>query len=119
MRTPRSHRAWVLRVIVYASLHTLHCWSSNFNYACLQLAERALDALRAPRHTRDAVPPRPVVLCGRPLALNAKVVLRTDCEDESNVWSSTPVPIIHTYYKSGGVRPFDEVVLLSVRLLMR
>ncbi len=55
--------------------------------------------------------------CKFNITLNGKVVLRTDCGDESNVWSSTPIPIIHTYYKSEGVRPFNEVVLLQMNML--
>ncbi|MBA3438276.1 MAG: hypothetical protein H0T92_00200 [Pyrinomonadaceae bacterium] len=55
--------------------------------------------------------------CKFTVTLNDKVVLRTDCEDESNVWSSTPIPIIHTFYKSGGVQPFGEVVLLQMNML--
>lgn len=56
-------------------------------------------------------------LCKFNVTLNGKVVLRTDCTDESNIWVSTPIPIIHTYYKSAGVRPFAEVVLLQMHML--
>ena len=55
--------------------------------------------------------------CKFNVTLNGKVVLRTDCDDERNTWSSTPIPSIHTYYKSQGVRPFDEVVLLQMNML--
>jgi hypothetical protein len=55
--------------------------------------------------------------CKFNVTLNGKIVLRTDCDDEKNVWSSTPIPIIHTYYKSAGVRPFDEIVLLQMNML--
>jgi len=54
--------------------------------------------------------------CKFNVTLNGKIVLRTDCQDESNVWSGTPIPVIHTFYKSG-VRPFDEVVLLQMNML--
>ena len=55
--------------------------------------------------------------CKFNVALNGKVILKTDCQDESNIWSGTPIPVIHTFYKSGGVRPFDEVVLLQMNML--
>jgi hypothetical protein len=55
--------------------------------------------------------------CKFNVTLNGKVVLGTDCDDERNAWSSTPIPGIHTYYKSQGVRPFDEVVLLQMNML--
>lgn len=55
--------------------------------------------------------------CKFNVTLNGKVLLGTDCQGESNMWSGTPIPIIHTFYKSGGVRPFDEVVLLQMNML--
>jgi len=55
--------------------------------------------------------------CKFNVTLNGKVVLRTDCDDERNAWATTPIPSIHTYYKSHGVRPFDEVVLLQMNML--
>lgn len=55
--------------------------------------------------------------CKFNVTLNRKVVLNTDCDDEKNVWSTTPIPSIHTYYKSQGVSPFDEVVLLQMNML--
>lgn len=55
--------------------------------------------------------------CKFNLTLNGKIVLRTDCDDERNLWAITPIPRIHTYYKSQGVRPFDEVVLLQMNML--
>jgi hypothetical protein len=55
--------------------------------------------------------------CKFNVTLNGKVVLRTDCENERNEWATTPIPSIHTYYKSQGVRPFDEVVLLQMGML--
>lgn len=55
--------------------------------------------------------------CKFNVTLNGKIVLRTDCEDESNMWSRTPIPVIHTFYKAAGVRPFDEVVLLQMNML--
>ena len=55
--------------------------------------------------------------CKFNLTLNGKVILSTDCDDESNVWSTTPIPGIHTYHKAQGVRPFDEVVLLQMNML--
>lgn len=51
------------------------------------------------------------------VTLNGKTLLRTDCQDESNIWSTTPIPVIHTFYKSSGVRPFAEVVLLQMNML--
>lgn len=56
-------------------------------------------------------------LCKFKVTLDGKVILTTDCDDERNVWSTTPLPSIHTYYKSQGVRPFDEVVLLQMNML--
>lgn len=55
--------------------------------------------------------------CKFNVTLDGKVILSTDCDDERNVWSSMPIPSIHTYYKSQGVRPFDEVVLLQMSML--
>lgn len=55
--------------------------------------------------------------CKFNLTLNGKVVLTTDCDDEKNVWSNTPIPSIHTYYKAQGVRPYDEVILLQMNML--
>jgi hypothetical protein len=55
--------------------------------------------------------------CKFNVTLNGKVVLRTDCDDEKNQWSNTPIPVLHTYYKSQGVHPFDEVVLLQMNML--
>jgi hypothetical protein len=55
--------------------------------------------------------------CKFNVTLNGRIVLRTDCQDESNIWATTPIPVIHTFYKSGGVRPFDEVVLLQMNML--
>jgi hypothetical protein len=55
--------------------------------------------------------------CKFNVTLNGKVILRTDCQDESNIWSGTPIPVIHTFYKANGVRPFDEVVLLQMNML--
>jgi len=55
--------------------------------------------------------------CKFNVTLDGKVVLRTDCDDERNEWSTTPIPGIHTYYKARGVHPFDEVVLLQMNML--
>ncbi|HVQ38715.1 MAG TPA: hypothetical protein VMS31_14350 [Pyrinomonadaceae bacterium] len=55
--------------------------------------------------------------CKFNVTLNGKIVVRTDCDDEKNVWATTPIPGIHTYYKSQGVRPFVEVVLLQMGML--
>ena len=55
--------------------------------------------------------------CKFNVTLNDKLILKTDCQDEANAWSNTPIPIIHTYYKSSGVLPFDEVVLLQMGML--
>lgn len=55
--------------------------------------------------------------CKFNVTLNGRVVIRTDCRDDSNVWSETPIPVVHTFYKSGGVHPFDEVVLLQMNML--
>jgi hypothetical protein len=55
--------------------------------------------------------------CKFNVTLNGQVVVTTDCDNESNVWSNTPIPSIHTYYKSQGVRPFDEVILLQMNML--
>jgi hypothetical protein len=55
--------------------------------------------------------------CKFNVTLDGKIVLQTDCDAERNVWASMPIPSVHTYYKSQGVRPFDEVVLLQMNML--
>src|SRR5207302_11098314 len=56
--------------------------------------------------------------CKYNVTLEGKVILKTDCNDESNKYASTPIPQIHTYYKSflDTIRPFDEVVLLQLNM---
>jgi hypothetical protein len=54
--------------------------------------------------------------CKFNVTLKGKVILTTDCDHESNPWSTTPIPAIHSYYK-GGVSPFAEVVLIQMNML--
>lgn len=56
--------------------------------------------------------------CQFNLLLNDKVILKTDCDDESNKYYATPEPTIHTYYKSlEGLGEFQEVVLFQMQML--
>jgi len=56
--------------------------------------------------------------CRYSVLLNEKVVLKTYCDDESTLYSATPEPTIHTYYKSlGGLGDFEEVVLFQMQML--
>lgn len=57
--------------------------------------------------------------CKYNAVLNAKIVLRTDCDDESNKYQATPEPTIHTYYKSisKGIGDFDEVILFQMQMM--
>src|SRR5262245_33302158 len=56
--------------------------------------------------------------CQFKLILNDKVILKTDCDDESTRYYATPEPTIHTYYKSlEGLGEFEEVVLLQMQML--
>jgi len=56
--------------------------------------------------------------CQFNVTLNDKVILRTDCDDESSTYYATPEPTIHTYYKSlVGLGDFEEVVLLQMQML--
>jgi hypothetical protein len=56
--------------------------------------------------------------CKYNLVLNGKIILRTDCADESNKYYSTPEPTIHTYYKSiEGIDDFAEIILFQMQML--
>ena len=56
--------------------------------------------------------------CRYAVLLNEKVVLNTDCDDESSPYYATPEPTIHTYYKSlTGLGDFEEVVLFQMQML--
>jgi hypothetical protein len=56
--------------------------------------------------------------CRYSVLLNDKVLLKTDCDNESSTYYATPEPTIHTYYKSlEGFGDFDEVVLLQMQML--
>ena len=56
--------------------------------------------------------------CQYQIVLNDKLILKTDCDDESNKYYATPEPTIHTYYKSlDGVDGFEEVVLFQMQML--
>ena len=56
--------------------------------------------------------------CQFNVTLNDKVILKTDCDDESSTYYATPEPTIHTYYKSlVGVGDFEEVVLFQMQML--
>lgn len=54
--------------------------------------------------------------CKYNVTLGGKIILTTDCEAESNPWSSMSIPTIHTHHKKA-VRPFDQVVLLQMNML--
>lgn len=56
--------------------------------------------------------------CKYRLMLDDKVILQTDCQNESSDLNATPEPTIHTYHKAlGGLGDFDEVVLLQMQML--
>ena len=56
--------------------------------------------------------------CRYNVTLNDKLILKTDCDDESTVFYATPEPTIHTYYKSlVGLGAFEEVVLFQMQML--
>ena len=56
--------------------------------------------------------------CQFNVTLNEKVILKTDCDDQSSAYYATPEPTIHTYYKSlSGVGDFEEVVLFQMQML--
>ena len=57
--------------------------------------------------------------CKYNVVLDGKIILRTDCDDESNKYYTAPKPTIHTYYKSvsEGIGDFDEVILLQMHML--
>lgn len=56
--------------------------------------------------------------CQFNVTLNDKLILKTDCDDESNKYYATPEPTIHTYYKSlDGLGDFEEVVLFQMQML--
>ena len=56
--------------------------------------------------------------CRFTVMLNDKMILKTDCDDESTKYYATPEPTIHTYYKSlDGVGEFEEVVLFQMQML--
>jgi hypothetical protein len=56
--------------------------------------------------------------CQFKVTLNDKVILKTDCDDQSSAYYATPEPTIHTYYKSlSGVGDFEEVVLFQMQML--
>jgi len=57
-------------------------------------------------------------ICKYHVILNDKMILKTNCDDESNKYYATPEPTIHTYYKSFvGIGEFDEVVLLQMQMM--
>jgi hypothetical protein len=57
-------------------------------------------------------------ICKYQVLLNDKIILKTDCDDESNKYYATPEPTIHTYYKSFvAIGEFDEVVLLQMQMM--
>src|SRR6185295_1915194 len=56
--------------------------------------------------------------CQFNVTLNDKVILKTNCDDESSTYYATPEPTIHTYYKSlAGLDDFAEVVLFQMQML--
>lgn len=56
--------------------------------------------------------------CRFNVTLNDKVILKTDCDDESSEYYATPEPTIHTYHKSlVGIGDFEEVVLFQMQML--
>lgn len=56
--------------------------------------------------------------CKYKVLLADKIILLTDCQNESNEYYATPEPTIHTYYKSlTGVGDFEEVVLFQMQML--
>jgi hypothetical protein len=56
--------------------------------------------------------------CQFNVILTDKVILKTDCDDESSAYYATPEPTIHTYYKSlAGIGDFEEVVLFQMQML--
>ena len=56
--------------------------------------------------------------CKYQVVLNQKVILKTDCHDESSEYYATPEPTIHTYYKPlAGLGNFEEVILFQMQML--
>ena len=56
--------------------------------------------------------------CQFNVTLNDKVILKTNCDDESSTYYATPEPTIHTYYKSlEGLGEFEEVILFQMQML--
>lgn len=57
--------------------------------------------------------------CKYEVRLNGGIVFRTDCTDEASEYSATPIPHVHTHFKSiyEGIRPYDEVVLFQLGML--
>jgi hypothetical protein len=56
--------------------------------------------------------------CKYKVLLADKIILQTDCQNESNEYYATPEPTIHTYYKSlADVGDFEEVVLFQMQML--
>ncbi|HSQ25183.1 MAG TPA: hypothetical protein VLN44_12250, partial [Pyrinomonadaceae bacterium] len=56
--------------------------------------------------------------CKYNVTLSDKVILKTDCDDESTQYYATPEPTIHTYNKSlVGIGEFEEVVLFQMQML--
>lgn len=56
--------------------------------------------------------------CRYQVVLNDKLVLSTNCDDESTRYYATPEPTIHSYFKSlTGTSGFEEVVLLQMQML--
>ena len=56
--------------------------------------------------------------CQFDVTLNDKLILKTDCDDESSTYYATPEPTIHTYYKSlGGLGEFEEVIFFQMQML--
>lgn len=56
--------------------------------------------------------------CKYQVLLDEKVILKTDCHDESSEYYATPKPTIHTYYKPlAGLGNFEELILFQMQML--
>jgi hypothetical protein len=55
-------------------------------------------------------------LCAYEVRLAGKLILKTNCNDDKDPYSGTPLPEIYSYF-GDSLAPFDEVVLLQFNML--
>ena len=54
--------------------------------------------------------------CAYEVRIGGKLVLKTNCQDESDPYAGTPLPVIYSYFPGDSIEPFDEVVLLQFNM---